>query len=248
MYQNRFLDNLKYKKEIDSYRPLPKDIFKQIKAYYKIGLTYSSNALEGNTIDLIETKVILEDGLTICGKPTRDYLETLGHGDAYDTLFDFIQNQTITEENIKKLHKLFYSRIDLENAGQYRNKNVVVIGAEIDFPDKSKVPSRMKDFCQNISKIKNELNPIEFACKVHIDFVNIHPFIDGNGRVARLLLNLILLQQGFNITIIPPVLRMDYIRTIQETNKGNYIPFYNFISEMVLESQKEYLKIIKKLI
>ena len=95
--------------------------------------------------------------------------------------------------------------------------------------------------------MKIEMHPIEFAAMLHAIFVNIHPFIDGNGRVARLLMNLALLQAGYNITIIPPVVRADYIRTLQETNHNIFEYFINFISEMVLESQKEYLRIIKSL-
>ena len=91
------------------------------------------------------------------------------------------------------------------------------------------------------------MHPVEFASMVHIIFVNIHPFIDGNGRVARLLLNLALLEAGYNITVIPPVVRADYIRALQASNHGEFQPFINFISEMVLESQKEYLKIIESL-
>ena len=123
MYPNRqkAIDELKVK--IDSFRPLSADILKQIREYYKIGLTYTSNALEGNTLDLAETKVVLEDGLTVSGKPLKDHLETLGHAEAYNKLFELIKQDCIREEDIKTLHKLFYSKIDLENAGKYRQKN-----------------------------------------------------------------------------------------------------------------------------
>ncbi len=112
----------------------------------------------------------------------------------------------------------------------------------------AKLDSLMKDFVKQIPQLKNDLHPVEYAAMLHAIFVNIHPFIDGNGRVARLLMNLALLQSGYNITIIPPVVRADYIRALQDSNKNNFKPFVNFISEMVLESQKEYWKIIRKLI
>ena len=247
MYENRFSDNDIYKVKIDAYRPLSEDIVKQIQEYYRIGLTYSSNALEGNTLDLAETKVVLEDGLTINGKPMKDHLETLGHSDAFYELLNFAKADTITEDNIKYLHKLFYKRIDEENAGQYRKKSIIVTGSDIEFPKPDILSDKMAEFAQSIPDMQTNLHPVEFAAMLHAKFVNIHPFIDGNGRVARLLMNLALLQAGYNITIIPPVVRADYIRALQESNHNRFTPFINFISEMVLESQKEYLRIIESL-
>ena len=247
MYKNRFEENDKYKLKIDSFRPLDQQIVKQIQEYYKIGLTYSSNALEGNTLDLAETKVVLEDGLTINGKPLKDHLEAIGHGLAFDKLISISKSDFITEENIKDLHNLFYNKIDSDNAGKYRTKPVIVTGADVAFPSPSEIPKKMKEFAAKLPEMKQNMHPVEFASMVHIIFVNIHPFIDGNGRVARLLLNLALLEAGYNITVIPPVVRADYIRALQASNHGEFQPFINFISEMVLESQKEYLKIIESL-
>ena len=247
MYNNHFADNDEYKVKIDSYRPLDKDAVKQIQEYYRIGLTYSSNALEGNTLDLAETKIVLEDGLTISGKPMKDHLETLGHSDAFYELLNLAKSDIITEANIKFLHKLFYNRINESEAGNYRTKNVIVTGSDIDFPKPNELSDKMQDFVKNIPNLKSQLHPVEYAAMLHVKFVNIHPFIDGNGRVARLLMNLALLQTGYNITIIPPVVRADYIRALQDSNHNNFIPFINFISEMLLESQKEYLRIIERL-
>lgn len=152
--------------------------------YYRIGLTYSSNALEGNTLDLIETKVVLEDGLTINGKPIKDHLETLGHSDAFFELLKLVQADAIIEENIKYLHKLFYNRINETEAGRYRTKNVIVTGANIDFPKPKVLPEKMAKFTEDISKMKSKLHPVEYAAMLHAIFVNIHPFIDGNGSVG----------------------------------------------------------------
>lgn len=248
MYQNRFKENEEYKKKIDKFRPLSTDIVKQIQDYYKIGLTYSSNALEGNTLDLAETKVVLEDGLTINGKPMKDHLETLGHASAFNELINLAGADTITEENIKNLHKLFFNKINENEAGQYRTKSIIVTGADVNFPKPDELTDKMKELVHSIHQMKKDLHPIEFAAILHAKFVNIHPFIDGNGRVARLLMNLALLQTGYNITIIPPIVRADYIRALQDSNHNNLEPFINLVSEMVLESQKEYLRIIESLI
>ncbi len=247
MYQNRLQEIDMLKAKIDKFRSLPENILKQIQEYYKIGLTYSSNALEGNTLDLAETKVVIEDGLTINGKPMRDHLETLGHASAFNKLLELAKSNIITEENIKNLHKIFYAKIDSDNAGNYRQKPVIVTGADVNFPLPKELDDKMREFVLKLPQLKQELHAVEYAAMLHALFVNIHPFIDGNGRVARLIMNLALLQSGYNITIIPPVVRADYIRALQDSNHNNYQPFINFISEMVLEAQKEYLKIIERL-
>lgn len=247
MYQNRLQEIDELKSKIDSFRSLSSDIIKQIQEYYKIGLTYSSNALEGNTLDLAETKVVIEDGLTINGKPMRDHLETLGHASAFNELIELAKTDVISEENIKNLHKIFYAKIDSDSAGIYRQKPVIVTGSDIDFPLPEEIESKMKEFVSKLPLLKNDLHAVEYAAMVHALFVNIHPFIDGNGRVARLIMNLALLQAGYNITVIPPVVRADYIRALQSSNHNEFQPFINFISEMVLEAQKEYLRIIERL-
>jgi len=246
MYRNCFEQNDELKKQIDSLRPLSKDAISQIKEYYKIGLTYSSNALEGNTLDLAETKVVIEDGLTIGGKPLKDHFEAIGHANAFDEIINLAKNEYFTQDDIKFLHKLFYTKIDSEKAGQYRTTQVIITGSDVEFPKPENLDFAMQEFIDKLPELKRTLHPVEYASMVHIIFVNIHPFIDGNGRVARLLMNLALLQSGYNIVSIPPVVRSDYIRALQDSNKNNFTPFINFISEMTLESQKEYLKIIQR--
>ena len=146
MYQSRLHEIDELKAKIDSFRPLSEDILVQIQEYYKIALTYSSNALEGNTLDLAETKVVIEDGLTINGKPMKDHLETLGHASAFVELLELAKSSTISEENIKNLHKIFYAKIDSDNAGSYRKKPVIVTGADVDFP----LPDELDKKCKNL--------------------------------------------------------------------------------------------------
>lgn len=246
MYRNCFVQNDEYKAKINALRPLSKEALAQVKEYYKIGLTYASNALEGNTLSLVETKVVLEDGITIGGKPLKDHYETVGHAKAFDEIIKLSQNKTFTEDDIKLLHKLFYEKIDNEKAGKYRTSQVIITGSDVELPKPEELDEKMHEFILQLPKLKAELHPVEYAAMVHIIFVNIHPFADGNGRVARLLMNLALLQSGYNIVVIPPVVRADYISALQKTNSGNNTEFINFISEMVLESQKEYLKIISR--
>lgn len=248
MYENKFKQNDEYKQKIDEFRPLSENILAQLKAYYKVSLTYTSNAIEGNSLTLTETKIIIEDGITIGGKSIREHLEVIGHSDAYDLLYELANNRKITEKEILQLHHLFYKNINEEKAGTYRNCNVIITGSEFELPKHIEIPNLMKEFVAKIPQIKKNLHPVEFAARLHERLVSIHPFVDGNGRTARLLMNLALLQAGYNIVIIPPVVRNDYIYALKEVQLNkNEKPFINFISEMVLESQKDYLRLINAL-
>lgn len=248
MYENKIKLIDEYKEEIDKFRPLSSDILAQLKAYYKVSLTYSSNAIEGNSLTLSETKIIIEDGITIGGKPMREHLEAIGHSEAYDLLYELATNREIIEKDILQLHHLFYKNINEAKAGAYRDCNVIITGSEFELPKYAQVPELMKKFSDNIPQMQAQYHPVEFAARLHEELVTIHPFVDGNGRAARLLMNLALLQAGYNITIIPPVVRNDYIGALQEAQiNNNKEPFVNFISEMVLESQKDYLRLLNAL-
>lgn len=246
LFKDRIVDIDKIKSEIDHYsRSLPPAVMLMLKEYFRIGLTYSSNALEGNTLTEIETKVILEDGLTIGGKSLREHFEVLGHSKAYDFMFSKAQGNTFSEEDICTLHRLFYYLIDEEKAGVYRKVPVFVTGTDFEFPKSSEVSALMREFADQIPALKEQYHPAHFAAIIHAKLVTIHPFVDGNGRTARLLMNLALLQSGYVITIIPPILRTAYISAIRQANRGIMRPFLEFISEMVYESCKEYLRLIK---
>ncbi len=248
-FENRTLACDKIKQEIDSFKPLSDKLLKQIKEYYRVGLTYSSNALEGNTLTESETKVILEEGLTIGGKSLREHQEVIGHSDSFDYLYDIIKRgKDFSEEDIKKLHHLFYNRIDEFNAGIYRKENVAITGTTFIPPKHHLVPEMMANFIDLLPTLKQKLHPVELAAKIHLDFVRIHPFTDGNGRTGRLLMNLALMQSGYSITIIPPVMRHKYIETIRlaDAGKKDEQHFINFISTMVYEAQKDQLRIYKE--
>ena len=124
----------RYKGAIDEVRPFEGDMLKQLKDYYRVGLTWTSNALEGNTLTESETKVLLEDGMTIGGKPLKDIYEAVGHGEAYDFMFTLIRNSSISIEDIRRIHRLFYQKIDESNAGQWRKQSIIVSGTDYVFP------------------------------------------------------------------------------------------------------------------
>jgi Fic family protein len=237
------IDALKAK--IDGYRPLDSHILKQVREYFRIGMTYSSNALEGNSLTETETKIVIEDGITIWGKPVRDHLEALGHSEAYDLLFRLAKNSDITEANIKELHRLFYYRIDAKQAGKYRKRRVIITGTDFIPPAPDRIPELMKSFIAGLPKVRAKHHSVEFAAIIHKELVTIHPFIDGNGRAARLLMNLALIQAGYPPAIIPPILRRDYLDTLNKTHKGDDGPFINFIVGVCYESAKEYLRLLE---
>lgn len=247
MFKNRIPDIEKIKIEIDNYRPFPAHVVAQLKEYFRIGLTYTSNALEGNSLTETETKVILEDGLTIGGKTIREHLEAIGHSEAYNLMHQLAQSKHITLDDILELHRLFYYHIDQANAGKYRTVKIIVTGTEFQFPSTDQLPVLMKDFSNELPMLEKTYHPVEYAARAHLRLVTIHPFIDGNGRTARLLMNLALLQHGYAITIIPPIMRTHYFAALRKSNNGDIEPFIDFIFEMVYESHKDYLRLLKNL-
>jgi len=229
--------------QIDKLKPLSKEQLNELKKYYKIGLTYSSNALEGNLLTESETKIVIEDGLTVNGKPLKDHFEANGHAKAYDFLYELIKKNYLQEQYLKQLHKLFYQSIDAQNAGKYRSIKVFISGSKYSLPKPDKISELMNKFIKYFNK-KQDIHPVKLAALVHKKFVLIHPFIDGNGRIARLLMNLVLLKNNFPVTIIPPILRLEYIQLIEKTHTNDKL-FIEFIAERVKNAQLEYINLLK---
>ena len=235
---------------IRAYRPLSEAEIKDLDAYYRIGMTYSSNALEGNSLTLTETKVLLEDGITVGGKPIRDCYEATGHARSYDYMLTLARSDglSITEDIIQHLHYLFYNGIDPDRAGVYRKGQVFISGTEYVPPTAEDVPAYMAAFVTELTEKQGRLHPVEFAAYAHRRLVYIHPFQDGNGRMARLLMNLILINRGYCIVSIPPVLRHDYIAALQQAQKAKNPSdeaFLKLIAECEIESQKDYCRMFR---
>jgi Fic family protein len=232
-----------YQATIDEFRPFEGDLLKEIKAYYRIGLTWSSNALEGNTLTESETKVLLEDGLTVGGKPLRDTFEALGHARAYDFIFTLLRGRQITEADTLTMHRMFYKDIDSASAGRYREQPVIVTGSKYPVCEPEKIAGEMEQFFVWAASERDQYHPVEFAAQLHKRFVFIHPFVDGNGRLSRLLMNTALIQDGYMLTVIPPLLRQEYISLLERAHKDDR-PFIDFIAERVLESEKEIMRLL----
>jgi Fic family protein len=242
-----FIKEIQAKKnKLDSLRPLSKEQLKNLKNYFDIEFTYNSNAIEGNTLSFSETKLVLNEGLTIGGKTLNEHLEALNHKEAIDFIEKLSQNETITLQDIKNLHYLVLNNIDRKNAGTYRTIDVGVRksdGSIYKFCEPIKVPENMQNFIQNLNK--TDENPVLKSAKVHLEFVTIHPFSDGNGRCARLLMNLVLLQNGYPLTIIKVEDRVKYIKAIEHYQEsGDNSIFLEFIAKKVDESLDRYLELI----
>ena len=239
----------KYKSAIQDKRPLSPEEVTGLENYYRIGNTYASNALEGNSLTLTETKILLEDGLTVAGKPLRDSFEAEGHAKAYDFMLEMSREDdlVISEDKILRLHKLFYSGIDSEAAGKYREIAVFISGTEYVPPEAKHLPVRMKNFITELHKMKSKIHPVELAAFAHLQVANIHPFVDGNGRTARLLMNMILINSEYSIVSIPPVLSHDYITALKAAQRSvnpDVSSFYGFIAACEIDGQKDLCRML----
>ena len=236
------VDNLK--KELDSKRPIPKETLKSLKESINLEWTYNSNGIEGNTLTLRETQVVLE-GITVGGKTITEHLEAINHEKAILYLDDLVKDkQPITEWNIKNIHQLILKEIDNENAGRYRKENVTIKGALHIPPDFVKVPELMEKLILNY-KTWNKYHPIIRSALLHGELVKIHPFIDGNGRTSRLIMNLDLMNHGYNPVIIKKENRLEYYEVLDKAHMtGDYTDFIKLVTKLEIEMLKKYLKLI----
>nr|WP_312985684.1 Fic family protein [Clostridioides sp.] len=205
----KFNEITELNKKLTKFRPMDKASLNVLKEHDRIEQIYSSTALEGNTITASETKMILEKGITISGKSMREHLEIVNLNGAIDYVEDLVRgNEPLNESNLKQIHFLVYnntSKYDMKDvAGVYRKVDVQILGSEHKPPSAYLVQDEMDDFFKWVEVNKDKLHPIEYASQVHLKFVTIHPFIDGNGRVARLLMNFALTSKGYPPIAIKP--------------------------------------------
>ncbi|MFH0738000.1 MAG: Fic family protein [Candidatus Micrarchaeota archaeon] len=231
---------LERKSELDHFRPFDKGALLKLQETFRVEITYNSNAIEGNSLSLSETKLVLEEGITIGGKSMREHLEATNHAKAMDFLESLVRKKTIEENDVLGIHAVILDRIDPNNAGFYRRGAVRISGTDYMPPNAAKVPDLMKEVYRLLNTRSGE--PIETAALLHQRFVDIHPFVDGNGRTARLLLNLYLMRNGYPPAILLRAERKKYIRTIvQGQIGGDTAPFTDFVAKAVERSLDIYL-------
>lgn len=237
---------IRKKNELDQYRPLPQALIKNLDEWFMVELTYTSNAIEGNTLTRAETALVIEKGLTIGGKSLKEHFEANNHAHALDWIKTLISKQIcdLSQDIILQIHKLILEAIDDTNAGYYRNIPVRISGSPVILPNPRKIPELMVDF---IEWLHNSIqNPVELAALAHYKLVTIHPFVDGNGRTARLLMNLILMIYGYPPAIIRPEDRLAYIKSLENAQLGGSIDNYIvLIARAVERSLDIYLKAAK---
>ncbi|MDP2091032.1 MAG: Fic family protein [Candidatus Gracilibacteria bacterium] len=240
------IDIIKYEKEIydlkskiDKFRPFSSIQLNNLKSWFKIGFTAQSNAIEGNSFTNEEVKILVEDGITVGGKTLKEVKETQNLAELTDTIWEFFESDFIlTEKFLLDLHIKLLSGIEKENLGKYRDIPVYISGSEDKLPSSKEVKKLMKEFvifCNTETK-----NPLSKISKIHFDFVKINPFIDGNGRIARLLMNLYLIKYSFLPIIFPVVTRLEYIQSLGKNKTEN--DFYKYFLWQTYENMSDYLR------
>ena len=223
-------------------RPFSGKELKTISDFFRTSLTYASGAVEGCTFTMGETKTLLEYGITIHGKSLKETLEVCGLANAFDHIITLCKQPEVTINDICKLHELIYEKADEWNAGAYKTEQNFISGSDYTTIPPEKVETEMENLQLWMDANRDKLHPIIFAAEVHRKLMYIHPFADGNGRCARLVMNLILLQNGYLPCSISPAIRLEYINALEAGRGGYDTAFYNCIAEMVTETEKDYMR------
>ncbi len=234
------------KARLDQLRPLNSERLQQA---LDIEYTYESNRIEGNTLNLRETDLVINKGLTIAGKPLREHLEAINHYEAILYIRDLATRQVeLSEYEVRQIHALVLRGIDRENAGRYRQVPVRISGSRHEPPQPWDLIQLMQDYgLWLLSEEAKKLHPAVFAAEAHERLVTIHPFIDGNGRTSRLIMNLILLRYGYPIANISgdTESRLAYYDALEQASlTKNKEPFLRLIAGQIRQNGEKLLKIL----
>ncbi|MBC8501349.1 MAG: Fic family protein [DPANN group archaeon] len=238
---------LERKKFLDSLRPLNKLQLQRLKEEFLIEYIYNSTAIEGNTLTLNETRLVLNEGITIGGKSLREHLDVTNQREALEWIESFTKKKkNIEEVDILKLHRITLKGISNYWAGRYKTSQNRIVGSKLKPTPPYKVASEIGNLTYFINKNPEKYKPIELAAFAHHELARIHPFVDGNGRTARLLCNLILMSKGFPSIIIRTKDRKKYFDCLEKAHFGKLEAFINFIALRVEESLIIYLNAFTK--
>lgn len=235
------------KQALDAFRPLPPELVRNLDDWFRVELTYTSNAIEGNTLTRRETAVVIEKGLTVGGKSLKEHLEATNHSHALDFMHSLVKKTPVllSEQDILFIHAIILKGIDDENADHYRRVPVRISGSAAIMPNPHKVPDLMHEFQLWLTS-KQDLHPVAFAGEAHYRFVSIHPFVDGNGRTARLLMNTLLLMYGYPPAIVRKRDRLTYVGALETAQLGgSKEPYEKLIAKAAERSLDIYLKAVK---
>jgi len=239
------IERLEEKKQLlDAKRPLAHVALERLREAINVEWTYNSNSIEGNTLTLNETRIVLEDGMTVKGKSMKEHLEITNHHDAIADLEKLvISDSPILEKEILHLHSLVMLRIEKDFAGRLRNGNVRIVGANFTPPNALKVPDMLTELIDFVNANEMVLSPIVLASVFHHRFVWIHPFFDGNGRTVRLVMNLLLMRKGYPPAIILKNDRKKYYDALNKANNGSYAKLVLLMVQAMERSLDIYLSL-----
>ena len=239
----KYLERIADKKsQLDALRPFPAAALKNIKESLTMEWTYNSNSIEGNTLTLQETKMVIEEGFTIKGKSLREHFEAVNHHDAIDFVESLVSsNYILTDKDILTIHGMVLQKIEKEFAGRYRNAGVRISGANFIPPNALKIDGLMTDLIEWLNNKTVKINSIVKAAVFHHRFVWIHPFFDGNGRTVRLVFNLYLMKLGFPPAIILKNDRKKYYDALNKANNGDYSKIVLLVMQALERSIDIYL-------
>ena len=242
--KEKWKEILSLKEELDHKRPLTEAELKRLNEEFMVEYTYNSNAIEGSTLTLKETSLVLQ-GITINKKPLKEHLEAIGHKDAFYYVCDLVREKTpLTESIIKQIHSLVLVA-EPQDRGVYRKLPVRILGANHTPPQPYLVPKQMEDLMINYKKWIKTKNIVDVVSLLHLNFEFIHPFIDGNGRTGRLLVNLVLMQNGFPPIDIKFSDRQRYYDCFEDFAISNKpTAMIDLISDLLIQRLKEYLSIL----
>ncbi len=245
----RQIDELKAR--LVALRPLPAEALRKIEEALAIEYTYESNRIEGNTLTLQETALVIEEGLTIGGKSLREHLEAINHNEAIAFIKDIAQSEElITEHTILQIHALILRGIDRQNAGRYRTVPVLISGSRHVPPQPYLIEKQMEDFLLRFREMESEgIHPVDIATYLHDELVRIHPFIDGNGRTSRLLMNLYLLRHGYVMVLLKgdAESKLAYYKALETSHVDkNPVPFRQLVEEAELAALQRYIQLIEE--
>ena len=237
------------KEQLLALRPLPEEALKKIQDALDIEYTYESNRIEGNTLTLQETALVVNEGVTISGKSMREHLEAINHTEAISYIKDIAkQDIEISERTIKEIHALILHGIDRGNAGRYRTVPVMISGSTHMPPQPYLIEKQMEDFILRFKQMEKEkVHPVLIAAYLHDELVRIHPFIDGNGRTSRLLMNLYLLRNGYVIITLKGSndAKVSYYMALEKSHT-EHLPedFQKLVVEAEIAALQKYLSIM----
>lgn len=225
-----------------------------LRNYFRVKNIHNSTAIEGNSLNYGETRLVVEQGITITGKPLKDSLEARNLAAALDFLETLVTDdkKPITQHDIRQIHAAILKDIDSDNAGSLRLSEVQISGSKYTPPPHVQVPNLMNDFSAWLgptstpSQEQQPMYPIVLAAAAHAWFVYIHPFVDGNGRTARILMNLVLMRYGYPISVITTSDRSRYYDALEESQSSNLTPFIALVLDTVEESLVEYERAVNE--